>query len=48
MHAMRDYEILKYLGSGDSDGLGDLRSLGRKTNLGALNREFKLTTVSIK
>jgi hypothetical protein len=47
MHAKRDYEVVN-LGSGDSDGLGDLRALGRKTNLGALNGEFKLTTVNIK
>jgi hypothetical protein len=47
MRAKRDYEVVN-LCSGDSDGLSDLRALGRKTNLGTLNGEFKLTTASIK
>ena len=42
MRAKCDCEVVK-LGSRDSDGLGDIRALGRKTNLGALNGEFKLT-----
>ena len=46
MRAKRDYEVVN-LGGGGSDGLGDLRAFGRKANLGALNGEFKLTTVSI-
>ena len=45
MRAKRDYEkLVVNLDSGDSDGLGDLRALGRKTSLGALNGEFKLSS----
>lgn len=48
MRAMRDYEAVNLGSSEDSDGLGDLRALGRKTNLETLNGGFKSATVSIK
>jgi len=47
MLAIRDYEVA-IPGSEDSDGLGDLRAFGRKTNLGTLNGEFKSATLGIK